>query len=310
VIKIPADIYHICKPHPQNSFAGILATKLLNRGRLFLDCDDFEAGINRFSSSWQQPIIAWLEDGLPHLVDGVTVHSRFLENRVQGLGIPRERILRVPSGIDTKRFRYVSSVSTKNWRKRLKLYGSHHIVAFIGTMALVSHPVDLLLEAFAKLSSKQKVILLLVGGGPDLPQLKKLASKLKIIDQTRFVGRVNPDEIPSLLSLADVSVDPVYDNKIAKARWPVKIMESIALGIPVVTGDVGDREEILGGKAGILVSPGSVDALANGLETVLIDSSLRKNLSKGCEIQAAKYDLEDLALQLLAFYGDKIEIVG
>jgi len=177
-------------------------------------------------------------------------------------------------------------------------------------MALVSHPVDLLLEAFAKISSKQNIILLLVGGGPDLPHLKKLASKLKIIDQTKFVGRVSPNEIPPLLSLADVSVDPVYDNKIAKARWPVKIMESIALGIPVVTGDVGDREEILGGKAGILVSPGSVDALANGLETVLTDSSLLKNLSKGCEIQAAKYDLEGLALKLLAFYGDKIELVG
>jgi len=103
--------------------------------------------------------------------------------------------------------------------------------------------------------------------------------------------------------MADVSVDPVYDDEVARARWPVKIMESLALGVPIVTGDVGDRREILGeGTAGLLVSPGDPGTLADGLEAVLNDSSLYQSLSAGCRIQAAEYVLEDLALRLLTFY--------
>ena len=304
--KLRADIYHICKPHPQNSFAGILAARFLNQRCLFLDCDDFEAGINRFSSNWQQQVIARLEEGLPHWVDGVTVHTRFLQARVRKLGISSVRILRVPSGIDRQRFENVSPDSVKCWRARLEL--DHQcVVAFIGTMALVSHPVDLLLEAFAKLSAKiQEVILLLVGGGPDLEKLQKVARHLEIADRCRFVGRVAPDEIPALLRLADVSVDPVYDDEVAQARWPVKIMENLVMGVPTVTGDVGDRKEMLGdGRAGLLVSPGDPRALADALERVLKDRGLRQRLADGCQAQVTKYDLEDIVPRLLKFYNEK-----
>ena len=298
-----ADVYHVGKPHPQNSFAGLLVARVLDKRRLFLDCDDFEASINRFNSTWQQRGMAWLEDHLPRLVDGLTVHTRFLERKFQTLGVPRERILRLPTGIDRKRFQDVSPASVMNWRERLGLH-NQRVVAYIGTMALVSHSVDLLLKAFARLYPRvQDVILLFVGGGPDLSLLKNLACQLGIADRCRFIGRVRADEVPVLLSLANVSVDPVYDDEVAQARWPVKIMESLALGVPIVTGDVGDRREILGEEtAGLLVSPGNPEALADGLEAVLNDSSLHKSLSTGCRIQATKYVLEDLASRLLTFY--------
>jgi len=298
-----ADVYHVGKPHPQNSFAGLLVARVLDKRRLFLDCDDFEASINRFNSTWQQRGMAWLEDHLPRLVDGLTVHTRFLERKFQTLGVPRERILRLPTGIDRKRFQDVSPASVMNWRERLGLH-NQRVVAYIGTMALVSHSVDLLLKAFARLYPRvQDVILLFVGGGPDLSLLKNLACQLGIADRCRFIGRVRADEVPVLLSLANVSVDPVYDDEVAQARWPVKIMESLALGVPIVTGDVGDRREILGEEtAGLLVSPGNPEALADGLEAVLNDSSLHKSLSIGCKIQATKYVLEDLASRLLTFY--------
>jgi glycosyltransferase involved in cell wall biosynthesis len=171
-------------------------------------------------------------------------------------------------------------------------------------MLLVSHPVDLLLEAFARLCARvQDVVLLLVGGGPDLALLKTLAQQLKVADRCRFVGRLAADEVPALLSLADVSVDPVHDDEVAQARWPLKITESLAVGTPVVTGDVGDRREMLGdGKAGLLVAPGDPEALADGLETVLSDAILCQDLAAGCKVQADEYALDDLAARLLAFY--------
>jgi glycosyltransferase involved in cell wall biosynthesis len=302
-VALQADVYHIGKPHPQNSLAGLLAARLLRGRRLFLDCDDLEAAANRFSNAWQQRGMAWLEDGLPRLVDGLTVHTRFLEARFQALGVAPDRILRLPNGIDSHRFRPVVPADTANWRERLGV-GNQRVVMYVGTLSLVNHPVDLLLEAFAKLAPRVwDVVLLLVGGGPDLSALKALACQLGIADRCRFAGRVEPDQVPILLSLAYVSVDPVYDDEVARARWPLKIMESLAARVPVVTGDVGDRREMLGeGAAGLLVSPGDPEALANGLEAVLSDPFLHQSLSAGCKSQATRYTLEDLSSSLLTFY--------
>lgn len=302
-ITLDADVYHIGKPHPQNSSAGWLAARLRGKGRLFLDCDDLEATINRFSGAWQQRSVAWLEDTVPRWVDGVTVHSRFLETRLRGLGIPSERLLRLPSGADIQRFKHIPPDSVAQWRERLELAGQR-VLAYFGTMALVNHPVDLLLEAFARLVPRvPDIVLILVGGGADLPALRDLAHQLGIADRCRFVGRVGRDEVTILHRLAHVTVDPVNDDELARARWPLKIVESLAAGVPIVTGDVGDRREMLGGEtAGLVVAPGDPQALADGLEAVLTDPLLHERLSRGCEPQAARYNLADLASSLLEFY--------
>jgi glycosyltransferase involved in cell wall biosynthesis len=301
--KLDADVYHIGKPHPQNSTAGWLATRLWGKGRLFLDCDDLEATINRFSGTWQQRGVAWLEDTVPRWVDGVTVHSQFLEARLRGLGVPNERLLRLPSGADIQRFKHISPAAVDRWRERLEL-SDQRVVAYFGTMALVNHPIDLLLEAFVRLTHRvPDTVLLLVGGGADLPLLKDLAHQLGIAGRCRFVGRVGQDEVVALHRLAHVTVDPVNDDELARARWPLKIVESLAAGVPIVTGDVGDRREMLGGEtAGLVVVPGDSQALADGLEAVLTDLLLHEHLSKGCEPQAGRYNLADLASSLLRFY--------
>ena len=240
---------------------------------------------------------------MPRSVQGVTVHTHFLQERVRSLGVPQERILRIPSGVDQDRFQHVSSDAVSRWQKRLHLQ-DRYVVVYVGTMALVSHPVDLLLEAFAVLCSRiDHVTLLLVGGGPDLETLRDHTAKLGIADRCRFTGRVDADDIPALLSLADISVDPVHDDETARARWPVKIMENLAMHVPTVTGDVGDRHEILGeGIAGLLVHPGDAQALADGMERVLIDRPLHDRLVNGCRTQAEQYALSDIVPRLLQFY--------
>jgi glycosyltransferase involved in cell wall biosynthesis len=301
--RLDADVYHIGKPHPQNSSAGWLAARLWRKGRLFLDCDDLEATINRFSGTWQQRGVAWLEDAVPRWVDGVTVHSQFLETRLRGLGVPSERLLRLPSGADSQRFKQISPASVDRWRERLDL-AEQRVVAYFGTMALVNHPIDLLLEAFARLVHRvPDAVLLLVGGGADLPVLQNLSQQLGIAARCRFVGRVGRDEVAVLHGLTYVTVDPVNDDVLARARWPLKIVESLAAGVPIVTGDVGDRREMLGGDAaGLVVVPGDSQALADGLEAVLTDPLLHQHLSEGCKHQAARYSLTDLSSNLLRFY--------
>ncbi len=302
--KLEADVYHLGKPHPQNAVAGLWAARLLRKRRLFLDCDDYEAEANRFSSRWQQRGLIWLENNLPRVVDGITVNTSFLRAHYSKLGI-KSRMLHLPNGIDTTRFGSLDPTAVVVWRKQLELVGKQ-VILYVGSISLANHSLDLLLQAFTCLiGTLHKAVLVIAGGGADLPKLKALAEQLGIAQHCRFLGRVPSDKVPILFRLADVSVDPVYDDAVAQARWPLKIMESLACGIPVVTGDVGDRRQMLGaGRAGLLVKPGNPQALADGLVRVLSDYDLRIQLKAGCVTQAALYSVVDLARELARFYQE------
>jgi len=141
------------------------------------------------------------------------------------------------------------------------------VLIYFGTIALHSHPIDLLLRAFKIIVKKDKQIrLIIVGGGEDYELIQSLISSLNLDNYVRMVGRVPPEMIPYYIALADVSVDPVYDDMVSKARYPLKIIESLTMGVPVVTGDVGDRRYILENDvSGLLVQPGDIDKLASGL---------------------------------------------
>ncbi|MGW8145006.1 MAG: glycosyltransferase, partial [Anaerolineales bacterium] len=145
---------------------------------------------------------------------------------------------------------------------------------------LTSHPVNLLLEAMKDLIDQdENVILLLVGGGEDIQNLKDQAINLGISQHVKFTGRVDPESVPLYYSLADVSVDPVFDDDSARGRSPLKLFESWACGVPFVCGDVGDRRSLLGEPpAGILSQPGNPEALAEAIRSVIINQGLAEKL--------------------------------
>ena len=101
--------------------------------------------------------------------------------------------------------------------------------------------------------------------------------------------------MPAYLALAACSVDPVSDDAVAAARSPLKIVESLAAGVPVVTGDVGDRAETLAHDAGVLVRPGDAHALAGGIAALLEDRPLQLRLAAGARERAEAYRWNRLA---------------
>jgi len=263
------DIIHVGKPHPINGVAAV-AARLLRGRKLYVDCDDYEAESNRFAGRWQKVLVALWEDKLPRLARGLTVNTRFTQERYARLGFPARRIVYVPNGVDRERFGAIDPRQVQDLRRRLGLEDKR-VVAYVGSMSLVNHPVNLLLDAFGDVRRQcGQAVLLLVGGGEDYDGLRHQAAELGLGEAALFTGKVPPGEVPLYLALSDISVEPVYDDLAARARSPLKIVESLAVGTPVVSGDVGDRREMLdGGRAGLLVKPGDSNALAEGIVTLL-----------------------------------------
>lgn len=295
-----ADLVHVFKPHPMNGLAG-LAAKYLRGKPLLLDYDDYEAGSNRFGGAWQKKIVAAFEDGIPPRVDAVTTHSRALRERLVQRGIPGGRIFMISNGVDAARFAPPAPGQVSALRSRLGLQGKQ-VVTFMGTLGLSNHPVDLLIAAFREVRDRLPgAVLLIVGGGEDFHLLQQQAAGLG--PAVIFTGRVQPEQAPLYLAVSDVSVDPVHDDLVARARSPLKLFESWAMGVPFVSAAVGDRPALLGDPpAGCLARPGDPHSLAQSILQVLTDPAKAAELRRLGPERVQPYLWENLAGQVESVY--------
>ncbi len=299
--RTEGDVIQLCKPQPINA----LAVQLGRRGRpIYCDCDDYEAATNRFGGAWQRAIVRHFENGIVDYALGLTVNTRFTQQRYRRLGFPAERVAYVPNGVERTRFASVPSPSQA--RQRLGFQPECPLVVYVGTLSTHSHCVDLLLRAFARVKKHLPAArLLLVGGGEDFEGLRLLSAHLGILDSTIFAGWVPAEAVLPYYAAASVCVDPVKDDAIARARSPLKIVESLAVGVPVVTGDVGDRREMLAdGALGILVTPGDDAALAQGLLQALQSAGLRHRMRQQALAQRERWYWDRLAEEFVRVYGD------
>ncbi len=301
VLRSPAEVYHLGKPQPVNGLAALIGVCLLRQRPFYVDCDDDEVYGNRLTAGWQRAVFGFWQQLLPRLAAGVTVNTRHLAHEVRRAGA--RRVVYVPNGVDLARFVAPSAERLAGLRQALGLAGGP-VVAYAGTLALQNHPVDLLIAAWPMvLIHVPTAQLLLIGGGEDLPALQTMVAQLGLTARVFFTGQVRHTAVPAFLALAVLSVDPVRDDAVARARSPLKLFESMALGVPVITGAVGDRPALLAdGRAGMLVAAGSPQALAAAIVRLLQDEALRLALAEAGRAQAAHYSWERLAVTWATVY--------
>ena len=100
----------------------------------------------------------------------------------------------------------------------------------------------------------------------------------------RFVGAVAHDDMPSVLAGFDIGAAPYLPSDDFYFS-PLKVMEYLAAGLPVVYPVLGDLPELVG-DAGVGYEPGSLDALTNALETLVGDTTLRSRCASAALLRA------------------------
>jgi glycosyltransferase involved in cell wall biosynthesis len=301
--SIPADIIQVGKPQPMNGVAGWVTHALRHRV-LCVDCDDLESANNRFGGRWQRRIVSFFERRIPLQADHVTTHTQVLMKQLLTLGITPDKISYLPHGYDLDRFANPELMQVEALRDHFGLRGKQ-VVVYVGSMSLGSHAVDLLMDAFAiLLQTRPETVLLLVGGGEDFEKLNQRSSKMGLGRSVIFCGRVPANTAPQYYRLGNVSVDPIPDNASGRASLSLKMFESWACGVPLVTVDVGDRREMLGDPpAGLIVPPGNPDALAGALQRILGQPRLAENLAQRGIARAADFHWDKLAEQMETIYA-------
>ena len=121
----------------------------------------------------------------------------------------------------------------------------------------------------------------LAGGGPLAEVLAARAAEAGVQDRLEFLGTVSHEELLAGLSSGrwDAAVLPSVVTASGQLEGiPVSLVEAMAAGLPVVGTETGGIPELLRDGAGILVPPGNPEALADALQELAGDASLRARL--------------------------------
>jgi glycosyltransferase involved in cell wall biosynthesis len=234
-------------------------------------------------------IYAWM--------DIVVAVSEDIAHKLEGMGVPREKIRVVANGVD-QRFR---PGDRRQARLRLALPPEDFIVLFVGMLVPIKG-LDVLIEALAKIEGAKPVVLL-VGDGPLRSDLERQAADRGLVDHLRLVGRQSSEEIPIWMAAADVLVLPSRSE-----GRPNVVLEAQACGLPVVATAVGGTPELVrDGKTGLLVESDDAQALAQAIERLRQDGELRDRLRGAGREQAAGMTWAASADQMVAIYCGLLE---
>jgi glycosyltransferase involved in cell wall biosynthesis len=159
--------------------------------------------------------------------------------------------------------------------------GRRYLVAYVGVMGK-QEGIDYLLEAVRHIVrdvGRSDVHFALVGGGPELDQLKALAAQLAVGEFVTFTGRVPDRELMEVLNTADVCVNPDEVNELNDKSTMNKIMEYMAVGKPIVQFEVTEGR-VSAQEASLYAKPNCAVDFAEKILELIDDAARREQMGR------------------------------
>jgi D-inositol-3-phosphate glycosyltransferase len=123
------------------------------------------------------------------------------------------------------------------------------------------------------------VTALIVGDGVARPHLMRLARELGVEDHAIFPGRVPPDQASLHMAALDAFLVPRRADRVTRLVTPLKPVEAMAIGRPVIASDLPALAEVLDApRGGLLVDPDDIDGWADAVDSLRTDAALNERL--------------------------------
>ncbi len=228
-------------------------------------------------------------DRILKLADGVLTENRSLCNYFSAIGIRAEKVYTITKGVDEGLFK--PAIPDSSLKAALGIEDGEVVVLYVGRLDTVKGVNYLLEAAKSILIRHDKVRFLIVGDGSLRQEYERFAKPLfpKII----FTGW--RDDIPQLMNLADMFVLPSLSEGAANV-----VMEASASGLPVIATEVGEVPQIVAhGETGLLVKPKDINGLVNGIETLLTNPSLTKEMGEAGRRRMVERYSQNIVLDMI-----------
>lgn len=211
-----------------------------------------------------------------HRADMVTVvHDGLAKFLVEEVGVPAERILVIPNGVDTTEFTPAPTGS----QLHPDLPDASFLVGYVGRLHPDKDPMNLVNAlAHVPASALKHLHVVLIGDGPLRKEVEETALTLGIADNLTLLG--DRQDVPALLPDLNCFVLPSRTEGL-----PVALLEAMSCGLPVIATKVGGVPQAVG-DAGILIPAQDAEALAGAMTQVAGDSELRERLGAAARQRA------------------------
>ncbi|MEW9527509.1 glycosyltransferase family 4 protein [Microbispora sp. NPDC049125] len=220
--------------------------------------------------------------------DAVVTLAETMAVEIAERGVPRERIFLAPNAVDDALL--TADYDGAALRAQYGILPSEIVVGSVSSIVGYEGFATLLSAAALLRDAKTPVKVLLVGDGAERPALLEQVQRLKLGDIAILPGRVGPDEALQAQAAIDIFVCPREDLRVCRLVTPLKPVEAMALGKPVVLSDLPALSELVGGDgAGLLVPPGDAAALAKALAALRDDPERRRTMGEAGRAEVAAH---------------------
>lgn len=209
--------------------------------------------------------------------DHVFVQSERMREDLVAKGIARAKLTPVVMGVDLERS--VPERVTPIDDPRL---AGRRVLVYLGTLAR-GRQVDILFEVLALVRRRHAdALLVLVGEAEDEAQERWLRSRARdagVADAVLFTGWLPIEQGWRYVRAAEVGLAPYPRGSLLDSGSPTKVIEYLALGVPVVANDNPDQERVLREGGGGLCVRLDTAEFAGAICTLLADPALRRSMA-------------------------------
>jgi glycosyltransferase involved in cell wall biosynthesis len=217
--------------------------------------------------------------------DLVVTLGEAMRDEIIGRGVDPDKILIVPNGVSADFLRPLPDGSAL--RAQLGIQPGEHVVGLVSS--LVAHEgIGTLLEAVKLLRDRGLAVrALIVGDGPERAALERQGAALGL--DAIFTGRVPMSRVRDYHAVLDVFVVPRTPDRVCQLVTPLKPVEAMASGLPVVVSAVRALGEIIEDKVtGMQATPLDPASLAECLDQLLASPRLRRELGEAAREWVAR----------------------
>lgn len=272
------DVLQICQP-PDLYFPVAAVARRLGV-RVLVDQRDLmpEVFAQRYASPPKRAmkLLHWLERRTQANVDATVTVNDYLRDRLIAAGAPTDRIHVVSNGPVLERLER-GRADALSPSSQLLRGNFTSLVTWAGKMGRQDRVDDVIRVADRVVNEwgRGDVGFMLIGNGECLEELQAMVDDLGLGANVWFPGWLDEVDLYRHLGAADAGVDTSLQPEVT----PVKAIEYLGVGLPVVAYDVQETRRLVEG-AGVLVAPGDVAALADALVELLNYPLERARLGK------------------------------
>ena len=217
----------------------------------------------------------------------VTTGERLRETLMRDNGLDGERIVSIPTGIDTQRYHPASPIERVQARSKAGIVPGEFVVGIVATLrSWKGH--RYLIEALRQLHGvdqpERRLRLIIVGDGPQRQALEAQVWSAGLSEHVVFAG--NRPDVEHWLHAFDLFVLPSYANE----GVPQALMQAMLAGLCCITTNVGSIGEIARhGVTAMLVTPQDALALAQTIDALMVNDSLRAAVGAAARAWCAEH---------------------